>query len=178
MNLVLVGYRGSGKSTVGAVLARRLGWPFVDLDELIVKQAGRSIAEIFSEEGESGFRLREREACGSVLSLKCQVIALGGGAVTDPETRLLAKRLGKVIWLRAPAAVLWARISQDAKSRGARPDLTPVGGLAEVEAVLKHREPLYRSIARHSVDTFPGTPEEVADAIELWYQANDAARAQ
>jgi len=178
VNLVLVGYRGSGKSTIGAILAKQLGWSFIDVDILIAQHSGRTIAELFAEEGESGFRKRERDACQSLRRSKRTVIALGGGALNEPENRTLVRRLGKVVWLRAPAAILWARISQDAKSADDRPDLTSTGGLPEVEAMLEEREPLYRRVAHHMVDTFPGAPDDIAAAIEIWYQANDAPRSE
>ncbi len=173
MNLFLVGYRGSGKSTVGAILAKRLGWPFLDLDTLIVKRTGLTIAQIFAQEGQAGFRLRERDAFLSLRKSKDQVIALGGGAPLDSEIRALARRMGKVVWLRAPAVILWTRISRDARSPDDRPDLTDSGGLDEVEALLPQREPFYRRAANHAIDTFPGTAEESADAIEIWYRAGD-----
>lgn len=176
MNLVLVGYRGSGKSAVGAVLAGRLKYAFVDLDEFIAQRVGRSIAQIFASEGEVGFRRRERELCMALAKANRHVIALGGGAVTDPDVRGSVRRIGRVVWLRAPAAVLWARISRDPKSAQTRPDLTPAGGLAEVEEVLRQREPLYRRVAHHWVDTYPGSPETIADVIQTWFEANDASR--
>lgn len=176
MNLVLVGYRGSGKSTVGAILAPRLQWKFVDLDEIIAQRAGRSIAEIINQQGEEVFRLMERAAFKSLEKRKGQVIALGGGALTDLEIRTQVRRVGRVVWLRAPAAVLWGRISRDPATLQNRPDLTAGGGLVEVEELLKQREPLYRAAANHWVDTFPGSPEDVADAIQTWYEANDTAR--
>lgn len=174
MNLLLIGYRGSGKSTVGAIVARRLGWPFVDLDELIAKAAGCSIADIFRREGEAGFRRRELEACEQLKKLQDHVISLGGGVADHPETRALVKRAGRIVWLRAPAAVLWSRISRDPASSRNRPDLTPQGGLAEVEAVLARREPLYQNLASHVVDSFNVSPDEVAESVELWFQADDA----
>ena len=176
VNLVLVGYRGSGKSTVGAILAQRLKWSFIDLDEQIVRAAGKSIAEIFEQEGEGSFRQRERAAFKSLERSGRHVIALGGGAMIDRELRLNVRRVGKVIWLRAPAAVLWGRISRDPASLRNRPDLTANGGLEEIEELLKKREPFYRSAANHWVDTFPGTPEQVAETIQTWYEANDASR--
>jgi shikimate kinase len=176
VNLVLVGYRGSGKTTVGSILAARLGWTFIDLDDVVLKRTGKSIAEIFAQEGEPGFRQREREAIKSLEKVRRHVIALGGGAVTEPNVRVSAKRIGKVVWLRAPAAVLWGRISRDPSTLQNRPDLTPAGGLVEVEEVLRQREPLYRGTANHWVDTFPGTPEAVADSIQTWFEANDATR--
>lgn len=176
MNLILVGYRGSGKSVVGAILATRLRWQFVDLDEIITHQAGMTIAEIFSIEGEEGFRRRELAAYKSTSKLKNCVIALGGGAVTVPEIQTHLRRLDKVVWLRAPAAILWGRINQDVNNKANRPNLTSQGGLAEVEEVLRKRDPLYRSVANHWVDTFPDTPEQVADTIQTWFQANDSTR--
>ncbi len=178
MNLVLVGYRGSGKSTVGEILANTLGWRFLDLDAVIVERAGQSIAEIFSSEGEAGFRRREKDACESLRKSKRTVIALGGGALEDPETRAAAKRLGKIIWLRAPAAVLWSRICRDPASAKSRPELTPGGGLAEVESLLKQREVNYTAMAAHQIDTMSISANDVAEAIELWFRANDTEQSE
>lgn len=174
MNLLLVGYRGSGKSTVGQLVAQRLRWKFIDLDDYIATHSGRTIAEIFASQGEAAFRGMERKALESLKKVRHHVIALGGGAIMDPDTRTLAKRLGKIVWLRAPAAVLWSRISQDAHTVKSRPSLTPVGGLAEVEAVLAEREPTYRTTANHTIDTLSLTPLDVAEALEMWIAANDA----
>jgi shikimate kinase len=173
LNLVLIGYRGCGKSTVGPLLARRLGWEFVDVDDIIVERAGRSIREIFVAESEDGFRRREREVCESLRKRRHHVIALGGGALTHPDVRMVARRLGKIIWLRAPAAVLWSRISKDPKSAAQRPDLTPQGGLPEVEELLRRREREYEAAAAHTVDTMSDDPDQVAEAIEIWFHAND-----
>lgn len=174
MNLILIGYRGSGKTTVGELLARRLGWHFIDLDDMIVRKAGKNISEIFAAEGEAGFRKREREACEQLRKSKHQVIAFGGGTLVDNESRTLAKRIGKLIWLRAPAAVLWRRIKADSNSEKNRPGLTPIGGLDEVEAVLQQREQIYENAAVHIVDTTSDMPEQVAEAIEMWFRANDS----
>ncbi|MBK8270143.1 MAG: shikimate kinase [Planctomycetes bacterium] len=106
MNIFLVGSRGSGKSTVGPIIAKRLKLGYIDLDARIVEEAGRSIREIFAAEGEAGFRKREREACVKLKKVKDQVISLGGGALTDPETLSLVKRMGKFVWLRAGRCVV------------------------------------------------------------------------
>ncbi|MCG8404218.1 MAG: shikimate kinase [Phycisphaerales bacterium] len=174
MNFLLVGARGSGKSTVGPLLAARLGWPFLDLDEEIVKEAGSTIHDIFANEGEEGFRQRERAACQKLRKIKRHVVALGGGVLTDPDNRNLLKRIGKVIWLRAPAAVLWSRINKDPHSVHNRPNLTAEGGLGELESILAEREPQYQASAHHIIDTMSISPTETAEAIEIWYQANDA----
>lgn len=174
MNIFLVGSRGSGKSTVGPIIAKRLKLGYVDLDARIVEEAGRSIREIFAAEGEAGFRKREREACAKLKKVKDHVISLGGGALTDPETFSLVKRMDKFVWLRAPAAVLWARVSKDPHTIYNRPNLTSTGGLAELEAILSQREPLYESVAGHIIDTESLSATEVVEAIEMWFQANDA----
>lgn len=174
MNLILVGARGSGKSTVGPLVAKRLGWQFVDVDAWIAKEAGRSIRDIFATEGEEGFRRRERDACQQLKKRRNFVIALGGGSLLAPENRAVVKRLGKTIWLRAPAAILWARITKDPHTTGSRPDLTAAGGLGELEATLAQREPQYRAAAHHIMDTMAETPDAIAEAIELWHRANDA----
>lgn len=174
MNLFLIGCRGSGKSTVGALVAKQFSWRFIDLDRRIVKDAGCTITAIFAKEGESGFRRREREACQRLRGLKRNVIAMGGGSLNDAENRIMVKRLGKVIWLRAPAAVLWSRIAKDPHTAQNRPNLTAGGGLSELEATLAAREPLYRAAAHHIIDTMSQTPSQVAEAIEIWFHADDA----
>ena len=176
MNLILIGYRGSGKSTVGAMLAERLGRRFIDLDQIIVERAGMSIREIFTKEGEAGFRQREQEACQSLRRVRNSVVALGGGSLVESENRTLVRRLGKVVWLRAPAVMLWSRIKSDPETANTRPDLTPNGGLAEIETKLAEREQAYRSVAHHTIDTISTTPEAVADAVELWFCADDAGK--
>ncbi len=173
MNIFLIGSRGSGKTTVGALVARRLNMPFVDLDERIVKDAGMSVRDIFACEGEEGFRRREREAVLQVKRLRNHVIALGGGTITAPENLSSLRRVGKFVWLRAPAAVLWSRISRDPHSIYNRPNLTAAGGLSEMEALLNQREPIYEVAAAHVIDTVSMTVEQIAEAIEMWYAAGD-----
>lgn len=151
-----------------------MGWHFVDLDDMICRRAGKTIAQIFDTEGEAGFRRRERETCELLRKSRNQVIALGGGTLVELENRNLVKRIGKAVWLRAPAAVLWSRISRDKNSASRRPNLTPNGGLDEVEKVLREREPIYEAAAVHIVDTTVASPDEVAEAIEMWFSANDS----
>jgi shikimate kinase len=172
VNIILVGYRGAGKSTVGQLLARRMGWRFCDTDQIIAEQTGRSIVDIFENDGEAAFRRMERKVLESMRRARNRVICLGGGALAAPEIAMMVKRLGRAVWLRAPAAVLWARISHDPHSTRNRPDLSE-GGLAEVESTLASREPLYASVAAHIVDTMAMTPAEVADSVEMWFRAND-----
>ena len=182
-NLYLVGYRGTGKSTVGRLVAEALNRPFVDLDERIELEAGQSIAEIFADEGEGGFRDREALA---LVDASCQsrsasdgglptfagapaptissIIATGGGIVLREENRRVLKATGFVVWLQASPEILWQRIRADTHTAARRPDLTS-GGLAEIVELLAVRERFYREVADAVVDAGGASPEAVADAI-------------
>jgi shikimate kinase len=160
----LVGYRGTGKTTVGRLLADRLGWGWVDCDVELERRAGRTIRQVFAEEGEAGFRSRETALLEEVCGLTRHVIATGGGVVLDPGNRQRLRRAGRVVWLTADAATVWRRLQDDATTAERRPVLT-VGGLAEVEELLRAREPLYRECAHVVVPTAGRSPEEVAAEI-------------
>lgn len=162
--VVLVGYRGSGKTTVGELLAARLGVCFVDTDAVVRAEAGCGIAEVFAREGESGFRVRERRAIADVVRRRGGVIAVGGGAIESVENRVMLKGYGLVVWLRAPASVLWARMDDDPVSRSQRPDLAS-GGLAEVEEVLARRTRWYAEAADWCVDVTERSPAAVVEVI-------------
>ncbi len=164
-NIVLIGYRGSGKTSVGRLLADRLGWAFVDTDDLIESQAGTSIADIFATEGEAGFRAREREAIAKATQDARRVIAVGGGAVTDRRNVERLRLAAKVVWLTAQPDVLWQRINQDDRTRATRPNLTPGGGLEEVRRVLADRESAYRDASDFAIDTEQQDSRRVAGAV-------------
>jgi shikimate kinase len=156
--IVLVGAPGAGKSTVGAVLAQRLGWDFRDIDALIAERAGKPVAEIFADDGEPVFRAYE-EATTAELLVEPGVLALGGGAVLSAKTRA-ALQGRRVIWLRVglPAAV--KRVGLDT----ARPLL--LGNVrGRLLALLNERAPLYAEVATETVDTDDRTPDQVADLI-------------
>ena len=162
--LFLVGCRGTGKSTVARLLARRLGWEWIDADALLEARCGRSIRQIFAEKGATAFRDQETELLGELCRAEQQVIATGGGVVLRPANRARLKAAGPVVWLTADATTLWQRIQADAGTAERRPNLT-VGGLAEVEELLRVREPLYSECASLSISTVGRSPEQVADAI-------------
>jgi len=164
-NLYLIGYRGSGKTTVGRLLAQRLGRSFVDADEEIVRRAGRTIAAIFAEKGEEAFRRQEADVVAALAEQTGLVVALGGGAILREENRRRIAASGHVVWLTASPEFLAARIAADANSGANRPSLTAGGGLAETERLLAEREPLYRSLAQTAVDTQGRTPDDIAKAI-------------
>jgi len=163
-NLVLIGYRGSGKTSVGREVARRLGYRFVDTDDLIVIDAGMTIARIFEQEGEAGFRDREADAVRQVTTCDRAVISLGGGAILRDENVAWLRGAGRVIWLSAPAEVLWSRITIDTESAERRPPLTARGGLDEVKKVLADRQPRYRKAADATVDA-TGEIHVVAESV-------------
>jgi shikimate kinase len=154
--LTLIGYRASGKSTVGRLAAARLGWPFVDADQVVEHALGQPIRAFWAEHGEAAFRDAESAALERILAgERCLVLATGGGAVLRPENRaLLRARGGTVAYLQAPAEALQARLRHSA---GHRPSLTGAPVADEVPALLAARDPLYREIAVAVVDATRGT---------------------
>jgi shikimate kinase len=152
-NLVLIGGRASGKTSVGQALAQALGRPFVDLDEVLVAQAGRTIAAIVAEEGWPGFRGREKALVAHYGRLAGQVLATGGGVVLDPENVTILREHGLVIWLTADPAIMSQRLRQDQGRGEFRPSLTGEDPAAEMARVLAEREPLYRAAAHLVIDT-------------------------
>jgi shikimate kinase len=168
LNVVLIGFRGTGKSTVARLLAQRLGWSWVDADALLEEQAGRTIREIFEAEGEVGFRDRESALIRQLSERDQTVIAAGGGAVLRAENRLALKNAGPTVWLVAPPEVIEQRLAADATTAQRRPPLTSRGGQDEIRQLLAEREPLYRACADLIVDTSDRTPHETAEAILRW----------
>lgn len=158
--VVLVGPPGAGKSTVGELLAQRLGVEFADVDELVVSRAGRSVADIFAEDGEAAFRERETETVAEALASHRGVLALGGGAVLSDRTRA-ALRGHRVVFLSVGMAEGIRRTGLST----ARPLLTGVNPRATFKALLDERLPLYREVAELEVATEQRTPAEVAEAV-------------
>ena len=169
--LFLIGYRGSGKTATARHLAERLGWNWLDADAVLEERFGRSIRQIFAEEGEAGFRAKESAILEELCSLQDHVIATGGGGVLAPTNRVLLKR-GAIVWLKAPPVILWQRMQQDAATVERRPNLAQ-GGLAEIEAMLRVRTPLYEACQDFTVDTSEQSPVEVAAAVHRWFEGHD-----
>lgn len=166
-HIALIGYRGCGKSTVGALIAEKLGWAFADMDRGIQQSAGKTIAQIFAEEGESAFRKLESEYLHALLENEPRVIAPGGGIVLDPSNCIALQRHCFVCWLDVPAELCWERVKADPHTPQTRPDLS-TGGLAEVTSMMQVRLPLYQKTAHQRVNG-AGSPEAVADAIlQAW----------
>jgi shikimate kinase len=163
--ILLVGPRGSGKSTVGPALAAKLGWAFADADELVEATAGKSIATIFADEGEPAFRDREAAALAELCGRTDHVVATGGGAVLREANRDLLTRSGFVVWLTVTPEVAFDRLRGDPTTAARRPNLTPAGGLPEQRALIAAREPLYPAVADFTCDTAVRSPDEAAAAI-------------
>jgi shikimate kinase len=164
-NLVLIGGRACGKTSVGKALAVALERPFVDLDEVLVAQAGCSIAELVAAAGWPEFRRREKALVEQYASLPGQVLAPGGGVVLDPENVQNLREQGLVIWLRADPATLSQRLRGDQGSQEFRPSLTGADPEAEMAKVLAEREPLYRAAAHLTIDTTGLSIAEVVKRI-------------
>ncbi|HXY33392.1 MAG TPA: shikimate kinase [Planctomycetaceae bacterium] len=165
MVVTLIGYRGTGKTSVAPPLARRLHLDSIDADAELERRAGKSIREIFETEGEPGFRAREKALLAELLARDRLVIAAGGGAVLDPETRARMRAAGPVVWLRATPATIERQIAADATTRDRRPKLTVDGGRVEIESLLAVREPLYREAASFTVDVDDRTVDEIVAEI-------------
>ncbi len=164
MNVVLIGYRGSGKSTVGRALARRLGWPYLDTDGLAEARCGMSIRELYADRAEEGFRDIEAAVIAEVAGLDEHVIATGGGAVLRDRNVAALRRNGVVVYLEAAPEVLWERIFADDTRRHSRPEVNAARGLSLVREELQARAPVYRRAADCVIDT---TGRSVQDIVEL-----------
>jgi len=160
MNIVLVGFMGTGKSAVGRLLAGRLGWSFVDMDAVIEERAGKRIDQIFADEGEPAFRSREHALVSELALQDRLVIATGGGVVLNPDHVKAFSRTGRVVCLEADPEVLWQRVS----ASGHRPLLETPDKRERMLALLESRQPLYRAIPCR-MDTTRLLPEQVADAV-------------
>lgn len=147
-NIILVGLMGSGKTTIGRQLAKRLGRRFVDSDHEIEARTGVSIPTIFEIEGEAGFRRREAQVIAELVDEPDIVLATGGGAVLAPESRRLLHNKGWVVYLNVPPLLLWNRTRHDRS----RPLLQVEDPLAQLESLHRVRDPLYREVAHFIVD--------------------------
>jgi shikimate kinase len=165
MVVTLIGYRGTGKTSVAGPLAARLGFQAVDADTAIERRAGRTIRQIFAQDGEPAFRALEREVMAELLGSQRLVIAAGGGAVLDAGTRSRIAGAGPAVWLRATIDTIERQIAADATTHDRRPDLTVAGGRREIEEMLALREPLYRDCATITIDIDGRTIEQIVDAI-------------
>ena len=178
--LVLVGYRGSGKSSVGRTVAARLGRPFADLDREIEASEGRTVRAVFAEGGEAAFRAIEAQVLGRVVidpSLAGGVISTGGGAVLAEANRRALRRFGMVAWLSTDPGVLAGRLARSSQALIDRPSLTGLGTLDEIAGVLAARTPVYREVADLVIATDDRSVDQVAGlVIDAWLGVGSEGR--
>jgi len=163
MNIVLIGYRGTGKSTIAKLLSSSLRRPAVSLDEEIVQRAGQSIPEIVEQNGWPFFRDLESKVALDFSQKDDLILDTGGGVILREENVRRLRGNGLLIWLKAPPSVLIDRIKDDTQRPALKEGKT---FLEEVEEVLREREPLYRAAAHKEVDVSNATPREVSSSIE------------
>ena len=165
MNIVLTGYRCTGKSTVGRRLAERLRVSFCDTDELIKRRTGETVAEIVKKGGWGAFRKEEKEIIRGLSTIKGSVIATGGGVVMDEENRNILKEIGTVVWLTADIRTTIERMKKDENSNEQRPSLSDNNLYKETSDILEMRIPVYRRLADLTVDTSEKDIDEITDDI-------------
>lgn len=153
MNIYLIGYRCTGKTTIGNALAKRLNRGFLDTDEMIVAKNKMTIAQMVSENGWEFFREQEHQAVQKASELKNHVVATGGGAMLDPKNVAAIKKTGKVVWLKARPETIEKWMVKDKKTHDNRPGLTEKGVLEEIEEILESRTPLYEAASDYKIVT-------------------------
>ncbi len=170
-NLVLLGARGCGKTVVARLVARHLGWTWIDTDEQVETQTGLTIRQIFDRDGEAAFRIMESQVLALALAGAERVISAGGGAVLLDCNRALMRARALCVWLTAPAEELDRRLSADPHTATQRPALTGLSGLDEIRRILELRGPLYADLADHVVDTVGRDPGAVATLVVAWWHS-------
>ena len=164
-NLFLIGYRCTGKSSVGQSLANKLGWPYVDTDELLVSESSRSIKQIVETQGWETFRKLEGDIVQQVCLQNRQVVATGGGVVLNAANVIQMKKSGKLIWLTALPETIEKRMMGDQNTSAFRPSLTARDSLSEIKETMIEREPLYRQAMDFCVQTDDRRIDEICGII-------------
>jgi shikimate kinase len=164
VNIILCGFMGTGKSTIGRIVASRLGWQFADTDQVIELRQGKSIAVLFQEQGEAAFRSLESALCEEMRAWQQHVIATGGGIVLRPENRDLLVQTGLVVCLEAPAEEIFRRLQHATN----RPLLASPDPLERIKELLAARADAYAALPHH-VHTVGLRPSDAANVIiKLW----------
>jgi len=165
MNIVLIGYRGSGKSTVGSRLAARLKLKFVDIDDLIEERQGIPIIDIVKSHGWGHFRKLERSTIEEISREDHLIIAPGGGAVLDTDNVKALRENGFIIWLKAEKQTLLKRLNQDPRTNTRRPTLTGKETSEELKEVMSLRGPIYERVSEIQIDTSTSDVDAVVENI-------------
>jgi len=169
INLFLIGFRCTGKSTVGKILAHRLKRQFADTDKMIINEQGRTIDEIVKQQGWNAFRLIESDLIKRICANTNQVVATGGGAVLAPHNVRLMQNRGALIWLQASPETIRLRMVQDPTTVSSRPALTSSGASSEeIEETLAQRDSFYRKAMNFSIDTDHNAIDNIYSEIITW----------
>lgn len=170
MNLYLVGYRCTGKTSVGRLLSKMLKWDFVDMDRQLEAEAGMPIQDMVARWGWQHFRAMEGHLLEQLSHTSRRVIATGGGVVTSASNITAMRASGKVVWLQASPAVIAERMVADNNTVLQRPPLHGQDSLAEIEDILRERLHLYKQAMDLQVDTDGLSPKDVANGILAWFE--------
>ena len=165
MNLFLIGYRCTGKTTIGKAIAAAIEWSFVDADTVLVRECGKPIKDIVDTEGWDAFRRMERSTLKQICTKDRQVVATGGGVVLDKANIKAMKTSGMVIWLGATAKTIQKRMLQDKNTGNFRPALTEKGRMEEIEDMLLKRNPYYESAGDFTIQTDDVPVGEITQTI-------------
>ncbi|MBI2194114.1 MAG: shikimate kinase [Planctomycetes bacterium] len=177
MNLYLIGYRCTGKSTIGRRIAEAMGRPFIDADDVLEKRTGRSIREIFATDGEARFRDLESECLAEIAGThRCAIVATGGGVILRPENVQRMKNSGCVVLLEADAETIHERLAADGRTVGQRPRLTGKNSREEIQELLAARASFYAAAAEARYNTAVRPAAEVAAEIVLHLQSKERPR--
>ncbi|GAX60641.1 shikimate kinase [Candidatus Scalindua japonica] len=165
MNIVLIGFRGTGKSTVGKLLSKRLERDFIDSDQYIESITGKTIKSIFEDDGEEGFRKIEADTIAELSKVDNKVISAGGGVVLKEENVRNLKEKGFLVLLEATPEIIYKRISQDEKTTQQRPSLTDKTPLDEIRHLIAIREHAYSNAADYTINTSYVSCEDIVNEI-------------
>jgi shikimate kinase len=165
--VVLVGFRGTGKSTVGRLLAQELHWPWRDSDQELERQSGQTISACFEQHGEAWFRAAEERVIEQLWSQVPCVLSLGGGAILSPLTRMRLKRDALVVWLRASPLTIEQRMQDDPHTATQRPALSQLDASEEIRVLLQAREPLYADVSLLNYTTDDMEPNSIVRDLVL-----------
>ena len=165
MNIFLIGYRGTGKTSVGKSLASVLDWPFIDTDCELASRVGMSISEFVHQNGWKAFRKTEQSVIQNVCTLDRHVVATGGGVVIEPQNVTRMQSSGSLIWLKALPETIRTRLANDHQSEHTRPALTSEGLIDEIDAMLKKRNSYYHEAMDLYIETDQLSIDEICNTI-------------
>jgi len=168
MNIFLIGYRCTGKTSVGKMLSKALRLAFIDADQQLIQKERKTIAELVDIRGWDYFRRREKEIMQSICTRDRQVVATGGGVVLDSGNVTAMKDCGRLIWLQASPETIRKRMLPDSLTTGQRPALNSHDAINEIGSILKERTPYYRTAMNFSVDTDGRKIGDICEKIIKW----------